>query len=168
MSDWMEAYAATDNLNEKYKILCEDITRLRGRGGGAEFFDREAVADTIRELDGDVDGDLIVFVANDFGMPVAYRPEGTGFEVQDAVRRAILENKYDDTHPDLDENRQKLLDRHPGVHKTLVAEIGESSVRYHLPEGSNDSTNFITVREVVGLVDYTTNSQQNEGLSEPY
>lgn len=168
MTDWMDEYAATDDLNEKYTILREELTRLRGRGGVSEFFDRDAVAETIQELDGEGDGDLIVFVANDFGMPVAFRPEGTGFEVQEAVRRAILERKYDSENPDLNEKRQKLLDRHPGVHKMIIAEIEGSSIRYHLPEGSNDSTNFITVREMVGLVDYTTNSQQKEGLSETY
>ncbi|MFB6207475.1 MAG: hypothetical protein ABEJ05_13220 [Haloglomus sp.] len=167
MSDWMEKYAATDDLNEKYTILREELTRLRGQGR-SEFFDREAVTETVRDINGEVDGVLIVFVANDFGMPVAYRPEDTGFEVQDAVRRAILENKYDDSHPDLDELRQTLLERHPAVHRAIVAEIERGSVRYHLPEGSNESTNFITVREMVGLVDYTTNSQQNEVLSEMY
>lgn len=42
------------------------------------------------------------------------------------------------------------------------------TVRYHLPEGSNDTTNFITVRETVGLIDYTTNSFQSDGLSVTY
>lgn len=168
MSNLTAEYVSTDNLNEKYKILREELTRLRGSGGASEFFDREAVADTIRQLSDEVDGDLLVFVANDFGMPAAYRPEGAGLEVQDAVRRSILENKYNDSNTDLNKLRRSLLGRHPGVHKAIIAEIEGSSIRYHLPEGSNETTNFITVRETVGLVDYTTNSQQKESLCETY
>jgi hypothetical protein len=88
--------------------------------------------------------------------------------VQDVVRQSILERKYDDSQPQLDKLRQAVLERHAGMHKLIVAELNGSSVRYHLPEGSNESTNLVTVREMVGLVDYTTNSDQREGLSGTY
>lgn len=165
MSDWMEEYAVVDDHDEKYKLLREEMTRLRGEGS---VFDREAVAETVRGLGETVEGVLVVFAANDFGLPMAYRPEGTGVEIQDAVRRAILENKYDDSNEDLDELRRELLDAHPAIHKAIIAEIDGGRVRYHLPEGSSSSTNFLTVREMVGLVDYTTNSAQNDGLSMTY
>lgn len=168
MTDWMEEYAETESLNRKYGILREEITRLRRRREEIEFFDREAVADSIRDLNESVSGDLIVFVANDFGRPVAYRPAGTGFETQDTVRRAILERKYDGTQVDLNEIRETLLDEYDGIHKLIVAVREGDSIRYHLPEGSNTETNFVTVREMVGLVDYTTNSDQKEGLSKTY
>jgi hypothetical protein len=41
-------------------------------------------------------------------------------------------------------------------------------VRDHLPEGSNETTDFVTVREMASLVDYTTNSFQSDGLSVTY
>lgn len=168
MTEWMDAYATTESLNEKYGILREEITRLRGRREDIEFFDREAVAETIRELDELVAGDLIVFVANDFGRPVAYRPEGTPIASQNRIREAILERKYDDTHEDLNDIRESLLDAHDGIHKAIVAVTEDDVIRYHLPEGSNTTTNFITVREMVGLVDYTTNSDQKDALSRTY
>lgn len=168
MTDWMQEYATTDCLNRKYGILREEITRLRGRREEIEFFDRDAVAETVRDLDEQMSGDLIVFVANDFGRPVAYRPEGTALETQNAVREAILERKYEDSHEDLNEVREALLKEYDEIHKAIIAVKEGDSIRYHLPEGSNTSTNFVTVREMVGLVDYTTNSHQKEGLSKTY
>jgi hypothetical protein len=87
--------------------------------------------------------------------------------MQDAVRRAVLENKYD-APEDLGEVRRELLEAHPKIHKTIIAECRDGSIRYYLPEGSNTSTNFITVREMVGLIDYTTNSFQTDDLSMTY
>lgn len=168
MDDWMRAYMETDDLNENYRLLRSELTRLRGRREDIEFFDTEAVGRDIRRLDERVDGHLLVFVANDFGRPRAYRPSSMDLAVQDEVRRAILQDKYDDTNEDLNEIRSEMLDRHPETHKVLVAEFDDGRIRYYLPEGSNETTNFLTVREMVGLVDYTTNSFQREGLSYTY
>lgn len=168
MTDWLDAYADTDDPNDRYRLLRRELTRLRDEGQDEEeLFDRDAVADTVRRLNGEVAGDLVVFVANDFGLPMAYRPEDAGVELQDAVRRAILEHKYD-SQADLAGLREALLEAHPRVHKAIVAVLEGSSLRYHLPEGSSQSTNFVTVREMVGLIDYTTNSAQREGLSRTY
>jgi hypothetical protein len=165
MADWMEEYRGADTPHERYEILCREMTRLRETHS---VFEREAVAETVSSLNEQQEGELIVFAANDFGLPMAYRPEETGIEIQAAVRRAILENKYDDSHEELNVARQKLLEKHPRIHKAILAECNNGSIRYHLPEGSNMTTNFITVREMVGLVDYTTNSFQREGLSMTY
>lgn len=164
---WMEAYVETDNLNEKYKLLRDEMTRLRGEAGGGDRFDPNAVAQTIHDLAERVDGQLLVFAANDFGLPIAFRPTDATEKDQAAVRNAILEEKYDE-HQDLNEIRQALLEAHPAVHKAIVVECTEDVIRYHLPEGSNTTTNFLTVREMVGLVDYTTNSFQSDGLSRTY
>lgn len=168
MTDWIEEYTETEDSNEKYDLLRAEMTRLRGRRDAVEFFDEEAVGRDVREANQTVSGELIVFVANDFGLPKAYRPRGVEKDVQDDVRRAILRDKYDETNEDLDEIRRALLDAHPGIHKVVVAEYSDGNVRYHLPEGSNRTTNFVTVREMVGLVDYTTNSFQSDGLCETY
>lgn len=168
MTDWMESYAATDDLNERYLVLRAEMERLRGRREDIEFFDVDDVRADIRRLNETVDGDLLVFVANDFGRPMAYRPSGLARSVQDEPRQAILRDKYDDTNEDLDKIRRELLDTHPGIHKVIVATYSDDDIRYHLPEGSNESTNFLTVREMVGLIDYTTNSSQADGLSTTY
>lgn len=168
MSDWMERYAETDDIDRKYRLLRAEMARLRGRRDEIEFFDVDAVGADVRRLNETVDGDLVVFVANDFGLPRAYRPTGTPVGGQDEIRQAILRDKYDDTNEDLDEIRRELLDAHPRVHKAIVATSTEDEIKYHLPEGSNDTTNFLTVREMVGLVDYTTNSSQADGLSTTY
>ena len=168
MANWMEEYAKTDDSNRKYDLLRAEVTRLRGQRDSIEFFDEDAVRSDVSRSNETVDGELIVFVANDFGRPRAYRPSGVAKDVQDEIRQAVLQNKYDDTNEDLNEIRRELLDGHPGVHKVVVAEYSEENIRYHLPEGSNQTTNFVTVREMVGLIDYTTNSFQSNGLSTTY
>jgi|GEM_PF-3202221 len=168
MPDWIEEYTRADDPNRKYSLLRAEITRLRGRRDEIEFFDSAAVAETIRRLNRTVDGDLVVFAANDFGMPRAYRPADLSRDVQDEIRRAILQHKYDDSNEQLNTIRRELLTEHPAIHKAIVAAYAPNDVSYHLPEGSNETTNFVTVREMVGLVDYTTNSFQHDGLSETY
>lgn len=168
MSDWIEEYTETDDLNQKYKLLRTEITRLRSQRDDIEFFDPDAVGNDVRRLNDLVNGELIVFVANDFGLPRVYRPSGVEEDMQDEIRQTVLRNKYDDTNEDLNKIRQELLNEHSGIHKVVVAEYSDKSIRYHLPEGSNETTNFITVREMVGLIDYTTNSFQSSGLSYTY
>lgn len=160
----MEEYLAADDANQKYKVLRQEITRLRREGS---YFDRGAVAETIRSLADSVEAYLIVFPANDFGLPLAFRPAGVDQEVQDDIRREILDKKYQSDQA-LDEIREEVLRRHPAVHKVLVCEYSEMGISYHLPGGRNENTNFLTVREAVGLVDYTTNSAQSGGLSRTY
>lgn len=168
MTDWMEEYTEVEDLNEKYGLLRAEMTRLRGQRDDVEFFDRDAVGRDVRRLNETVTGELVVFAANDFGLPMAYRPPGVEKDVQNEIRQAILQNKYDDSHEDLNEIRRALLSEQPAIHKVLVAAHTDGTIRYHLPEGSNETTNFITVREMVGLIDYTTNSFQSDGLSQTY
>jgi hypothetical protein len=170
MDDWLEAYENAGSPHRKYDLLRAEMARLRGEAHDAddgELFDPEGVAAALRSLDDSLDGALIAFVANDFGLPIAFRPDGVPHAAQDEIRRSILQGKYD-TDDELNEVRETLLDRFPAVHKAIVAEYGEDAIRYHLPEGADRTTNFLTVREMVGLVDYTTNSAQREGLSRTY
>ncbi|WP_415380920.1 hypothetical protein [Halosimplex sp. TS25] len=168
MTDWIAEYTETEDLNRKYELLRAEISRLRGQRDDIEFFDDDAVERTLRRLNQTVPGDLITFAANDFGMPRAYRPSDVERDAQDEIRRAILREKYDETNEDLNEIRREVLREHPAVHKVVVATHSADAVRYHLPEGSNEATNFVTVREMVGLIDYTTNSAQSDGLSRTY
>ena len=131
MTDWMGEYTATDDLNQKYSLLRAEITRLRGRRDDIEFFDSEAVRSDLRRLNETVTGDLVVFIANDFGRPRAYRPEGVVVGLQNEIREAILQNKYDDTNEDLNAIRRELLAEHPAIHKAIVTEHSEGTSRYH-------------------------------------
>lgn len=163
-----EKYAEAEGHNHKYRLLRDELAKLRRQRDEVEYFDEEAVKRDICYFNEDIEGELIVFVANDFGRPRAYRSENVAKSVQNKLRKAVLQNKYKDTNADLNEIRREILDAHPGVHKVIVTEYSDGSIRYHLPEGSNDTTNFITVREMVGLIDYTTNSFQSDGLSVTY
>lgn len=180
-AEWTAEYERTDDRNAKYELLRAEMTRLRNDlvsrhtvdgefdpSAVEEYFDPEAVAEHVRESNREVEGDLLVFVANDFGFPLALRPDGTDRSLQEDVRRGILRNKYDDEATDLQSIRDDLLEAHPGIHKAIVAEHAGETVRYFLPEGSNETTTFLTVREMVGLVDYTTNSAQADDLSKTY
>lgn len=166
--EWLTAYADAEEPNARYRLLRRELSRLRGEADlGTALFDPDEVRETVASLAEDLDGALLAFVANDFGLPVAFRPEGTSIEAQRDVRRAILTGKYD-RHEDLNAVRRAIREAHPRVHKVVAAEHGPRRVRYHLPEGSTEETAFLTVREMVGLVDYTTNSVQREGLSRTY
>ncbi|PSQ38198.1 hypothetical protein BRD13_07135 [Halobacteriales archaeon SW_5_70_135] len=168
MTDFIRAYARAEDLNERYTLLREEMAVLRDSADDDERYDPDAVRETVRDLAASHGGRLVVFVADDFGLPVNFRPEGLEPEKLDGVRRAILEEKYDHHQSDLDAVRRDLLDEHPRIHKAIVADVGGDDVRYHLPEGSNEKTNFLTVRETVGLVDYTTNSAQAGSQSRTY
>lgn len=157
MTEWMDEYAESDDLNEKYRILREEVRELRDKAEISDRFHPDDPKDTIRQLSDRVDGHLLVFAANDFGRPVAYRPEGVEIEAQNEIRLTLLDRKYDE-HEDLNELRRELLDAHPKIHKAIIAEYRDGNIRYHLPEGSNETANFITVREMVGLVDWTTHN----------
>lgn len=54
------------------------------------FSNSDAIRRDLRRLNETVEGDLIVFVANDFGRPRAYRPQGVDKRVQNDVREALL------------------------------------------------------------------------------
>lgn len=165
--EWIEEYKSTDDLNKRYKLLRAEMKHLRRNATKHDRFNREGVKETIRALSDEVGGYLVVFAANDFGLPMVYRPADLDQGKQDDIRQAILANKYA-THADLNSIREKLLEAHPDIHKALVVTYSDEEIKYHLPGGTRPTTNFLTVREAVGLVDYTTNSSQREGLSQTY
>jgi len=163
----MGEYAAADDVDLKYRLLREEITRLRRAAEDRRFTENEAFMDLLRVHNETVAGTLLVFAANDFGLPVALRPAGTPKAIQAEVRREILREKYR-ANAELNGIRQDLLGADSRVHKVLVATHHDGQIDYHLPGGHHESTNFVTVREAVGLVDYTTNSAQADDLSLTY
>lgn len=150
-------------LNEEYRTLTDDLTDLRrqaherGLGDVVRFAD-ESFRTTVSEVAAELSDPVVVFPVNEFGLPVALRPESVPLTAQNRIRYAVLTRKYE-TDAELNEIREEILDRHPRVHKVLVATAGES-IRYHLPEATEQTTNFTSVRDAVGLVDWTTNGAE--------
>lgn len=165
-TDFPTAYAEADDVNAKYRILRREATRLRRRAvrpDDVKFTDDPAVVDVIRACNDRIDGALLVFAANDFGWPVAFRPEGTPERLQEDVRRELLREKYE-SDPELDRIRKDVLEVDPRVHQVLVARHDGDRIDYHLPGGWRTNTEFLTVREALGLVDYITNGHQREAM----
>lgn len=155
------------DINRRYQKNRQEIQRLRKEAHATSFdeiarFPVEGLLEVLREHDGRLDGDLIAFVANDFGMPIAFRPEGVEKERQNEVRLEILEEKYksDDR---MNTIREEIVDD-VKIHKALVSLVNGDEIRYHLPGSTRGETNFVTVREAVGLVDFTTNANQHNCL----
>lgn len=164
--EWMTDYAAADDVNDKYRILRQEAKRLRQRAERPEdmkFTDDPAFLDLIRACNERVDGTLVVFAANDFGWPVALRPDGTPKQLQADVRTELLARKYESS-PELDEIRRTILEADGRVHQALVARHDGEEIDYHLPGGWKEDTNFLTVREALGLIDYITNGHQREAI----
>lgn len=165
-TEFLTAYAEADSVNSKYRMLRREATRLRQlaeRPDDVKFIHNPAVLDVIRECNDRVEGTLLVFAANDFGWPVALRPEGTPEQLQEDVRRELLCEKYK-SNPELDEIRKAVLETDPRIHQVLVARHDGDQIDYHLPGGWKTNTEFLTVREALGLIDYITNGHQREAM----
>lgn len=61
-----------------------------------------------------------------------------------------------------DRIRRTILEVDPWVHQVLVARHDGDRIDYHLPRGWRTNTEFPTVREALGLVDYIPNGHQRE------
>lgn len=164
--EWIARYTATDDVNARYRLLREEATRLRQRAvrpDDMKFTDDPAFLNLVRDLNEELEGTLLVFAANDFGWPVALRPAGTPKRLQEEIRRELLKQKYRSS-PKLDEIRMQLLEADERIHQVLVATHDGDRIDYHLPGGWKTNTNFLTVREAIGLVDYITNGHQREAI----
>lgn len=72
---------------------------------------------------------------------------------------AILDpgGEYDTDRYDLNPIREALREADRRIHQVLVAEWWSDAVEYFLPEGKSEKSDFLTVREPLGLVDWTAN-----------
>lgn len=170
MPGFVEMYGQEDDPNERYHLLREEVKVLRREAGNADFRGNDEIYHALREWNQMLDGTLLAFLANDFGFPVAFRPEGTDAEIQDQVRQAILEGKYQPGpgHDELEVIQEELLGLDRRIHKCLVALVDEHAVDYFLPEGKNPSSTFLTVREPLGLIDWTTNAASAPAFQRTY
>lgn len=148
------------DINDEYRELLQRATDLRRRAQeqGLRDVAMFAKGSFVRDLcryDDDFDDHLVVFAANDFGIPVALRPSAVSIDAQNEVRERIHDQKYR-RNAELNRIREALLDEYPRVHKVLPVTYG-SSIDYHLPEATSPHTNFTSIRDALGLVDWTTN-----------
>lgn len=165
-TDFATAYVEVDDINAKYRLLRREATRLRQqaeRPDDVKFTDNPDVLGAIRAWNDRLEGTLLVFAANDFGWPVALRPEGTPERLQENVRQELLREKYK-SNAELDQVRETILESDPRIHQVLAARHGGDRIDYHLPGGWKTNTEFLTVREALGLIDYITNGHQREAI----
>lgn len=163
-------------LNERYLDTLGEQADLRERGfetlRDADAFpplDVEAIGDVLATEGAEFDGDLVVVAASDFGHPAAFVPEGP--EPAVALNRLLAELHREAGKWSEDESlqgvRTAVRDAEPNVHKVLPALLAED-VRYDLPSGTDSRANFVTIRQVVGLVDWVANSYQAGRLTVRY
>lgn len=155
--EWLETYKATSDPNERYQLLRQEAKRLRGAGADTRFDRNEELLEILRRQNTELDGTLLAFLANDFGIPPAYLPDGHDREALNDVRVTILEDKYNSNRSDLNPIREELHEVDNRIHQVLVVEWWPDRVGYFLPEGKSGKPDFLTVREPLGLVDWTAN-----------
>lgn len=158
--DFVENYRSEEGTNEKYRLLLEEMRCLREKAieEDENDFNNEEFRDFLRELSDEVEGNLIVFAANDFGRPYAFYPEGKKRALMDEVHDQLLSGKYR-RDEELNELRKKILDFHDYIHKVLVVDHRGDEIHYHAPAGQESDTNFITARQYVGLLDWLLNNK---------
>lgn len=166
-------------MNERYLETLDEQADLRGRAYGAmeeaeEFppLDTDAIAATVADHAADFDGTLVFLGASDFGHPAAFVPEAT--DDPSALLNRLLDEfhrergKWQGEHDGLREVRAAAFETEPNLHKGLAALVTGDGVEYDLGRGFGEEYNFVTIRQVVGLVDWLANSYQADGLTVRY
>lgn len=152
---------ANHDANEAY---LESIDRqLDLRDTNDPEMDEEAIRSVLREDRSRFDGDLVAFAANDFGQPRVFLPES--LSDQDAALQAVLdaihEEKWRARNSALRDVRNRMFDQASGIHKGLCAAYrDDGSADYDIDFPSNATYNFLTIRQVVGLVDWMANAEE--------
>lgn len=170
--DFLSEYEAADSIHEQYILLLREQKRLRRqfhKQHGSEDKDNKTHQSNasydyntpsfralISDLNETLDGHLVVFTANDFGAPIAFYPDTLDDSRLQDIREYILGAKYNHA-PDLNEIRQQVRETDERIHRALIAEVTDEGVRLHNPEGRDPDTNFLTIRDYLGLVDWTIN-----------
>lgn len=168
-------------LNDRYRETLREQADLRGRGYGTledeDAFpplDTDAISEVCREHAGRYDGRLLFFGASDFGYPAAFVPGDGAASGDRADGAAVLDRlhdadgKWQGSHEGLREVRDAAFAADPGLHKGFAALVSDDGVEYDLERGVDEAYNFVTIRQVVGLVDWLTNSFQADALTVRY
>lgn len=166
-----QAMAAPDDATEEYLELIDQQRDLRDDND--PDMDEEAIRSVLDENQSRFDGDLLFFAANDFGQPRVFLPDS--LSEQDAALQAVLdgihEEKWRARNSALRDVRNRMFDEVGGIHQGLGAVYrDDGSGDYDIDFPSNATYNFVTIRQVVGLVDWLANAgdRWNDGLRLTY
>lgn len=168
-------------LNDRYRETLGEQADLRRRGyellEAEDAFpplDTDALSAVCRNHAARFDGRLLLFGASDFGHPAAFVPDRGAETIEGADRAAVLDGlheeagKWQGSHDGLRELREAAFAADPNLHKGFAAHVTDDGVEYDLEGGVDEAYNFVTIRQVVGLVDWLTNSFQADALTVRY
>ncbi|WP_435332968.1 hypothetical protein [Haloarchaeobius sp. TZWWS8] len=159
-----------ESLAEQAAMRRDSIARLR-ESDEESTLDVDAIAAVCRTRSQEFDGHLVFFGASDFGHPEAFVPAAVDGS---ALKRRVLDGlheesgKWQGTDEELRAVRDAYFEAAPNLHKGLAVLVTEDGVRYDLEGGVAETNNFVTIRQVAGLVDWLTNSYQAERLTTTY
>lgn len=156
-----QALAAPDDPNEQYLELIDQQLDLRDTTD--PDMDEETIRSVLDENQSRFDGDLLFFAANDFGQPRTFLPEHLSEQEQDAALQAVLdgvhERKWRARNSALRDVRNRMFEEVRGIHQGFGAVYrDDGSGDYDIDFPSNATYNFLTIRQVVGLVDWLANA----------
>lgn len=143
------------------------------RDNNTSTMDTAAIRAALRERNGEFDGHLVFFAASDFGRPVVFLPEGLSDPdgMLNAVLDRIHERKWRAENERLRSVRHEIFDRVRGIHKGLPALCyDDGTADYDIVYGWQGVYNFLTIRQVAGLVDWMANAgdRWDDGLRIEY
>ena len=169
----MGGHAMADHTaaNEEYIETIDHQLDLRDNND--PNMDEDGVRSVLDENDQRFDGRLIGFAANDFGQPRVFLPESVSD--QDATLQAVVdavhEEKWRARNSALRDVRNEVVTDVQGVHQCLCAALrDDGSADYDIDFPSNATYNFLTIRQVIGLVDWMATADERwlDGLRLTY
>lgn len=165
------ALANHNDANEEYLQSIEHQFELRRNND--PNMDEDAIREVLNERQSRFDGDLLFFGANDFGQPRVFLPESVSD--QDAALQAVVdavhEEKWRARNSALRDVRNRMFDEGTGIHQGLGAVYrDDGSADYDIDFPSNATYNLVTIRQVIGFVDWMANAgdRWDDGLRLTY
>ncbi|KYH27268.1 hypothetical protein HAPAU_07210 [Halalkalicoccus paucihalophilus] len=165
-SDSIEDTLCTDSETETdpdelYLGLLAKQLELRATTG--PNLDEEGIRTVLEEYEPDFEGHLIFFAASDFGKPRVFLPDGLPDRqlALETILDRVHQGKWNPDHAGLREVRNRVFEEVRGIHQGLPAVYhDEGEATYDLTGPWDGVYNFVTIRQVVGLVDWVTNADE--------
>ncbi len=165
------AVANHEAANEEYLQSIDHQLDLRDNN--EPNMDEDAIREVLNERQSRFDGALLFFGANDFGQPRVFLPESVSD--QDAALQAVVdavhEEKWRARNSALRDVRNRMFDEVTGIHQGLGAVYrDDGTADYDIDFPSNATYNFVTIRQVIGFVDWMANAGErwSDGLRLTY
>lgn len=155
------ALANHNAANEEYLQSIDHQFELRRNN--EPNMDEDGIREVLAEEESGFDGDLICFVANDFGKPRVFLPEHVSDQgdALQAVVDAIHERKWGARNSALRDVRDRMFEDVEGVHQCLGTVLrDDGSADYDIDYPATGAYNFLTIRQVIGLVDWMANADE--------